>query len=382
MHGLGFAYFLLIGLTILYSGCILSLIYGLYQLRPGKNQMIPPVSVVIAARNEAANIEDCLSALEHQTYPAEKFEIIVVDDRSTDATAAIVHQQATTHNNLTLVPVTECPAGIAPKKNALSRGIQQATGEIILTTDADCRPVPTWIHSMVRYFESDVGLVAGFSPLEKQSGKKRLKDRLYALESLSLASVAAGGIGLGRPLTCSGRNLAYRKPVFEQVGGFGKFARLISGDDDLLLHQVAHNTQWKIVYAIDADALVYSRPAANLTAFIHQRTRHASKGKHYQAILIVILSAVYLYNLLLLGGLFYLPFVSVNGLILLGGSLLMKSLLEFWLVMKTARFFNKMYLLKIFPLAELLHLFYVVIFGLLGTFKTFSWKGQKFEATA
>jgi len=355
MHGLGFAYFLLIGLTILYSGCILSLIYGLYQLRPGKNQMIPPVSVVIAARNEAANIEDCLSALEHQTYPAEKFEIIVVDDRSTDATAAIVHQQATTHNNLTLVPVTECPAGIAPKKNALSRGIQQATGEIILTTDADCRPVPTWIHSMVRYFESDVGLVAGFSPLEKQSGKKRLKDRLYALESLSLASVAAGGIGLGRPLTCSGRNLAYRKPVFEQVGGFGKFA---------------------------ADALVYSRPAANLTAFIHQRTRHASKGKHYQAILIVILSAVYLYNLLLLGGLFYLPFVSVNGLILLGGSLLMKSLLEFWLVMKTARFFNKMYLLKIFPLAELLHLFYVVIFGLLGTFKTFSWKGQKFEATA
>jgi cellulose synthase/poly-beta-1,6-N-acetylglucosamine synthase-like glycosyltransferase len=233
---------------------------------------------------------------------------------------------------------------------------------------------------MVRYFEPEIGLVAGFSPLERLENRRGAGEMLFALDSLSLACVAAGGIGLGLSLTCSGRSLAYRRTVWDAVGGFNQIKSLVSGDDDLFLHLVMQKTNWKTVYALHPDALVYSNPPLNFKAFAMQRTRHASKGKHYALKLKSILILVYLYNLyLFIGGLSlpFLPFI-IQGVLIL--SFLLKSLIEFRLLFNGAKKFQKEYYLKFFPLAIFLHIPYVVIFGFLGTFKNFQWKGQKFQA--
>ncbi len=367
-------------LTIFYIFCIFALFRGLMRLKSGNSNQQPTVSIVVAARNESANIIQCLDSLENQDYPAEKLEIIVVDDRSEDDTAAFAKNRAKYNPRLKLIQINELKPDFSPKKWALTQGIQAATGEIILTTDADCRPQPTWISTMVRYFEPEIGLVAGFSPLENLETPQGIGKKLFALDSLSLACVAAGGIGLGVSLTCSGRNLAYRRQVWEEVGGFSKIKKLVSGDDDLLLHLVMLETNWKTNYALNPKTLVYSNPPPTFHAFAMQRIRHASKGKHYTVKHKLILILVYLYNIaLFLGGISFL-FISMKLWLFWLLSFVIKSLTEFYFLFKGASNFQKKYYMKIFPLAAILHIPYVVIFGLFGTFKNFKWKGQVFQA--
>lgn len=358
----------LILLAAFYSSVLLYLRRGLFCLEPGSHPDQPFISVIVAARNEEQNIGSCLESLSLQHYPPDKHEIIVVNDRSTDDTANIVDKFVKTNSRFRLLNIIESNPYMSPKKWALTRGIQQAKGEIILTTDADCIVKPGWIASILRYFEKDVGLVAGFSPLDRYPSPSPFY-RLIALESLALAGVAAGSFGKGFPLTCNGRNLAYRKPVYLQVGGFKSIARLISGDDDLLLHLVRKNTHWKLRYAIDQESFVSAKPPMNFKEFLHQRSRHASKGRHYPKHLKMGLIAAYLFNLSLLGALFF-PILRPVFFLLLGA----KSLFEFLLISKAATLFHHGKLLRFFPLAIPLHMIYVILLGFWGQVGIFKWK--------
>jgi len=219
---------LTIFLTLGYVILILLLYRGLFFLKPGKHNRLYQVTVVVAARNEQENIGKCLNALVNQSYTSEKYEIIIVDDRSTDKTVDIIKSYCKTYPQVKLIQVTELHDSISPKKHALETGIEAAQGEIILTTDADCIPASGWIKGMVSYFETDVGLVAGFSPLEK-AGEKTIFSRLMTLDSLSLAAMAAGSFGLSKPLTCNGRNLAYRKETYQSVDGFKEILHCFQG---------------------------------------------------------------------------------------------------------------------------------------------------------
>ena len=370
---------LIILLTLVYAAGVLTLRWGLHRLPPPTNSAQPAVSVVVAARNEAAVLDDCLRALTIQDYPA-RLEIIIVDDRSTDRTAAIVRKWQQTDPRISLLQVTRRHPGIAPKKYALTRGISEAAGEIILTTDADCCPAQSWVSAIVRHFLPQTGLVAGFSPLENPHESRFSPRKLYALESLSLAAVSAGGIGLNKGLTCSGRNLAYRKQVFEEIGGFRQIAHLISGDDDLFLQLVAKSGRWKLNYAAVPDALVYSAPPERFRDFYHQRTRHASKSRHYHWKLIAGLTLVYLFNLFIL----LIPIWGLLGWYAwfwIGlAAFVVKTAAEFFLLRTMARRVNKNDLMRWFVIAPLLHIPYVVVFGLLGVFKKFEWKGEIFHA--
>ena len=263
---------------------------------------------------------------------------------------------------------------MAPKKWALHRGIEQARGEVILTTDADCGVRPGWISSMIRYFTDDVGLVAGFSPLDRIEAPS-IFHRLIGLDGLALAGVAAGSFGAGIPLTCNGRNLAYRKSVYEEVGGFSTIGSFISGDDDLFMHLVRENTCWDMRYNIDPESIVSSQPPIGFKEFVHQRLRHASKTRHYPIGLTVGLIPVYLFNLFLLTAVFVLKMWPV--LIVIFG---MKSILEFFLLLRMVRIFRLQGWLRYFPLAALLHVPYVVVFGLWGLLGRFKWKGEALRA--
>ena len=364
-------------LTVGYVILILLLCRGLFFLKTGKNDSKYFVSVVVAARNEETNIGNCLQALVDQSYPPDQYEVIIVNDRSTDETADIVDRYCKNHNQIKMITVKELPLEISPKKHAIEKGIETAKGEIILTTDADCVPESGWIQGTVNYFEPEVGLVAGFSPL-KPDGKATVFSRLLTLDSFSLAAVAAGSFGLKKPLTCNGRNLAYRKETFQSVNGFTQIQNLISGDDDLLLHLVSQKTNWKVRYAIDGQTMVRSKVPSGFKQFANQRIRHASKGRYYSNWLKFLLAGVYLFNLILLIMLAVSSFIPKIFLIWLLCWLL-KSSSEFLLISQFAKLFNFKKVLTVFPLAMVLHLPYVVIFGLWGQVGKFHWKQGTFR---
>ncbi|MBC7186594.1 MAG: glycosyltransferase [Calditrichaeota bacterium] len=253
------------------------LVLGLRALRSEVHAGRPRVSVVCAARNEAHNLDELLSCLIAQTYPPEQLEVVIADDRSSDGTAALLARWCAAHPYVKAVRVEELRPGIGAKKNALARGIAAARGELLLFTDADCRPSPRWVEEMVGHFAPEVGLVAGFAPL---LGKGVLA-AVVAVDTLSSALVAAGGIGLGRPMTCTGRNLAIRRQAFAEVEGYQRFMHAVSGDDDLLLHQVSQRSSWQVRYAISPATFVPSAAPRTLRQLLAQRRRHLSAGRHY-----------------------------------------------------------------------------------------------------
>ena len=257
----------------------------------------------------------------------------------------------------------------SPKKNAIHTGIRVSKGEIAMLTDADCLPPQGWIKGTMRYFSPDVGMVIGFSPYEAPE-VTTLNDHLIALDSLALAAVAAGSAGWGRPVTCNGRYLSYRNKVYQQVGGFTKIEEHISGDDDLFLKLVRTKTDWQILFAYDKNLIVPTFKLNSLRTFFNQRVRHASKGFHYELGQIVALGAVYFLNAMLL---FSLPLIFL-GFYLPLFCLLFKAGAEFMLTSFFAVKMDRSNFLKVFPIAAIIHIPYVVLFGALGQFGKFSWK--------
>lgn len=352
-----------------YAAVLLWIFAGLGRLSLPSSPDEPFVSVVVAARNEEENISRLLGALLEQNYRRDNYEILIIDDQSTDRTAAIVN--AVQDRRIRLLSTENRDAVFSPKKNAINHGIQQARGEIVMLTDADCQPPPGWISGIVGLFAPDVGMVIGFSPCELPAIKNTIQ-RLLALESLSLAVVAAGAAGWGYPATCNGRNLAYRKSVYEQVGGFEKIRHFVSGDDDMML-KLVQQTEWKIQYAYDPTLTTPTLLVHSLGQFFNQRIRHASKGFHYEPKKVAGLAAVYLYNVLVFLSLPLTLFFHLSWwtpVFVIG----VKAFFELLVLYRFAAHMRRRDYLWVFPLAELLHVPYVVVFGALGPFKKFKWK--------
>ncbi|MBN2354772.1 glycosyltransferase [candidate division KSB1 bacterium] len=366
---------------------ILAILTGLYAFAMilfamGFDRLIAPhprnqfkVSIIVAVRNEEKNIPALMPSLLNQDYPDRDYEIIMVDDASTDSTASLLSEYAArvTTPSITILQSKGREKVISAKKHALAQGIRCAKGDILLFTDADCIPARSWVSGMVSYFRPNVGMVIGFSPLEIPPPRSLLT-LFQAIESLSLAALAGGSAGWGRPATCSGRNLAYRKSIFHKVGGFEDIKQFASGDDDLFLKIVVNKTKWKIAYAFHANTVVPTRSTQKLKPLILQRLRHASKGLHYGWKMSSILSLVYLYNLLIMISIFCALFSNftiwpfffcftkaASELVLLGA---------FAMPMSRSRY------LYVLPLATLAHLPYVVFFGALGPFIKIRWKPE------
>lgn len=355
-------------------------LWGLFQLNRAKSRREYRVSVVVAARDEERNIGSCLEALLNQTYPREKYEIIIVDDQSTDNTSRIVESYVRSHSNLTLLRAGEPEGTRAQKKYALSLGIGKSCGEIVMTTDADCVVAPAWIEGMVSYFEPEVGLVVGFSQIGSPQEELTLFERVQAIDFLSLMSAAAGTIGGNIPWAASAQNLAYRREVFDQVGGFGKVGHRASGDDVLLLQLVVKETDWKVRFSISEETFVTTRPEKTVGALLNQRRRWASNSTYQLKLnkgFFAFLAATFALNLLLC---ITVPLsLFVQSLSLAPWlSLLAKATIDFAVISKGARLFRRQDLLLYFPIWEILHVPYIVLAGLLGVTGSFTWKERSY----
>lgn len=310
-----------------------------------------------------------------QRYPSHKVEILVVDDRSEDATAELVQDFADRNGRVRLLRVRERTPHLAPKKRALELGIRHATGELIFVTDADCTPGPDWLTEMVRHFEPTVGLVSGFAPYR---GDGTLASEVLQLDYFAMACVAAAGTGLGYPVSCSGANLAYRRALFDELGGFGVSGAWVSGDDDLFLERVRTETRWQIRYATHPATFVPTAPPASFREFVHQRLRYASKGWHYRWPVRLALLGVFLLNL-------QIVVTPVAALFepalwpLWGAGWLLKFFSEGAFLRLGQRVFRLRFSWRSFAVASLLHPFYLVAAAVLAQFRTFEWKGERFS---
>lgn len=343
---------------------------GVSKLQPGKNSEQLHFSVIVAARNEERNIGNCLQSLIKLHYPKELHEIIIVDDRSTDATAKIVQEYRNKYSSIRLLSLDKITSDLPGKKNALNEAIKLSKYDILAFTDADCTVPPEWLTILSRYFEPAVGVVAGYSLSEEGVVEKRSvkigKAFLHYLE-IKNSFGAAAGIGLKSAYMCSGGNFAYRKKVFQQIGGFEKIKQSISGDDDLMIQLIQRETKWEIRYMTEPESFVKTQAPLTLAEFINQRKRHFSAANFYPLNMKMIFALVHSYNAILIISFFFVPFIA--GIFALG-----KFILDGILIRKAVRIFGNRTLTKWFVPLEICYIFYNLIVGPLGLFGTFNWK--------
>jgi len=369
-----------LGLLLIYIFKIGGYLFGLSRLQPGNNTHPYSIAVIVPARNEENHIAACLQSLFQQTYPKELYEIIVIDDNSTDKTAEIVKKFIKQHpTNLRLVQHDSHPYSQAYKKAAIEQGIALTQNEIIATTDADCIVQPTWLEGIIRHFTPQVGMVSGYI-LFHPDHEKNWFHKVQALEFLALTTVGAGAIGQNAPIISNGANLAYRRDVFRQVEGFKDIDHLPSGDDDLLMQKIHRLTDWQIRFAIETETINFTYPCPDLKTFLHQRTRWASKSAHYhhRPSLTLFLIAVYLLYLYIFIGLPLSLFVSSFAwwpwLIFAG-----KATIDFFITTRGCFLTKQQHLLWYFPLAEILQIPYILWVGIAGLFGNYQWKDRKIK---
>lgn len=331
------------------------------------------VSVIIAARNEEDNIGRTLDCLMAQDFPKELLEIIVVDDHSTDRTNEIILSYA--DRGVRLISLEAGDKLNSYKKYAINKAIDSSNGEIIVTTDADCRMGPHWLKTIIHFMEAnDLYMVS--SPVSYHEEKSYFEN-LQTLEFLYLIGLGAAGIGNGNPTTCNGANLAYRKAVFYEMGGFKGIDELASGDDELLLHKIAEKYASRIGFCKAREAIVYTDAKENLSAFLSQRRRWASKSTKYKDKRVVALGVcIWLFNLALLVNILCFCWADPDAERLILLSILMKIVVEFAFLYPVVSFADRKSLLFNLPLISLMHSLYLVYIGILGNVGKYDWKGR------
>ena len=395
---------------------------GIEQSDLPPKDYLPYVSVVVAARNEEDILAACLKSLLSQSYPNKQYEVIIVDDRSTDNTYSIARDFVADHPILKVLKLDnaqfenaaipkwrkskkmwniptktgkQCQT-LTGKQVALDVGIQACRGELILSTDADCIVPNTWLASMVKAYEQNVGIIAGFSMLDEgyQEIEKYPKDnsftfkylhrfwrsffiKLQSLELLSLFSAFAGGLKMGVALACTGNNLGYRRQVYDELGGFVNLGFTVA-EDNMFLQWVDKHSKWQIKPICHPDATVLTRPMKTVKEFLYQRLRWASNSTENRLSLICFMVIVYGFYLLLPAALLLAVFGTLSWTLTLM-ILALKLVPEFLLVLRGLKLFNRMDLLKYFPLLEPCQIVYVLICGICGLLFKIVWKGRKYS---
>lgn len=369
--------FISIFLTVYYLVIVSSFIRGWHKIKNSSEPIekldgTTMVTVIIAARNEEGSIAKTLDDLVAQRYPKALTEIIFVDDHSTDRTSEIIKSYA--EHGIKLIVLNEDSALNSYKKMAIQRAIGQSSGQLIITTDADCRMGDNWIHTIVSFYEANRFKMIS-SPVSFFE-ERNYFEKAQSLEFLYLIGLGASTIGNEKPSTCNGANLAYEKQAFYEVGGFKGIDELASGDDELLLHKMAARFEKGIGFLKSEDAMVYTHAKRTLAEFLQQRKRWASKSTKYKNKAIIVLGVgVWLFNLSILVNIL-LAFVDVGYLKIALGQLASKALFEFVFLYGVTKFANRRALLVLQPILSVSHIVYIIYIGIAGNTGKYNWKGR------
>ena len=317
-------------LFTIYALILTWLLYGILRLhRPPPPAVPPAITVIVAARDAAAHLENCVEALETQTYAGDK-EVLIVDDGSSDGTRAIARAAVARHPRWRLLSNGHAGRWKSRKKGALESAFRCAHSEILLFTDADCTPPPQWLAEMSAFLASGAALCAGFSPQQAPAAPPLWRAFLHT-DSLAAALVAAGGIGHGCAITCTGRSLACRRDALTAIGGYAALPDTLSGDDDFLIQTIARSRVNSLAYLFTPQGAVPALGPAGWRAFLHQKRRHLSAGTRYTPLVRFGYLAFHSANLLLWSLLLLAPLVQPLLLLFLAGKILLDGVaLHLW----------------------------------------------------
>lgn len=364
----GLAYFFLVG----FFTCGW---FRLQKFEPGTPGGKTKVSVIIPSRNEEMNILNILTDLSNQDYSSGLFEIIVIDDNSSDNTSIIVEYfiSQVPEKKVRLIRLTEDHPNTAFKKKAIRQAIDISTGDLIITTDADCRLGSHWLKTIICYYETEKSkMVVG--PVSFHN-EKSVFEKIQTVEFFSLIAITAGAIKMKMPIMCNGANLAYEKNAYYQVGGFGDDA-FSSGDDVfLMLKMMKEFGNHSVGFIKNMNAMVYTEAKKNLRDFINQRVRWASKNKGYDLKILSVSFTVYMVNLFIVAGMIigiFIPYLlkpmSISYLLIL--------LIEIPILLGFGAFVNRTRMMLYSLPLILFYPVYIVVTGALGIVAGYQWKGR------
>jgi glycosyltransferase involved in cell wall biosynthesis len=238
---------------------------------------LPPVSIIICAKNESENLRQFLPAILEQDYPC--FEVIVVNDGSTDETSDLLQELNLTYPNLYRTFVPENANVRSTKKLGLTIGIKAAKFDVLLFTDADCKPASNkWIGNMARNFTQSTEFVLGYGAYMPEKG---FMSRMISFDTLFIGMQSLGYALNGHPYMGVGRNMAYRKDTFLRMKGFSKSLGMQSGDDDLFVNNGANEYNTRV--EISAESVTWSVPKSTYRSWFRQKERHLSTSSFYKA---------------------------------------------------------------------------------------------------
>lgn len=294
-------------IIVVISSCI-QLYFWLGQLdvlsrsnkSPGtaSSQIMPSVTLIIAAKNEIANLKKNINHWLDQDYQA--LDIIIVNDHSSDDTIAFLHELSDDR-----FQIIDLPKGKTSKKWALTEAIARSQSEWIITTDADCQPEGQgWISSMMAQAAA-LDVILGYSPHRYQN---TLLGRWIDYETWYIAIQYLSASLMGRPYMSVGRNVAFRKEQFDRIGGFDSHMHVRSGDDDLLINEMGREARYGI--SMDKSSWVWTDAKSNWRAYLLQKRRHLSTAPHYNFWNQVWLMTVYMSQLIWYATVFYLILIS------------------------------------------------------------------------
>jgi cellulose synthase/poly-beta-1,6-N-acetylglucosamine synthase-like glycosyltransferase len=371
--------FLILAFLLLnYIYFLSEIVSGLKKLSKDDRINIPDefISVIIPFRNESDNILISLNSLSSQNYPQEKFEVIYVNDSSTDDSYEKI-LNSVKPNNFKVISLPNISIDKAFKKKAVSFGIEHAHGEIIVTTDADCTHNKNWLAKLLSGFDNKTGFVSGPVSFIERPG---LFSKIQSLEFAGLVLSGAGLIGAGKPTICNGANLAFRKSVYNELHGYHDQMHLSSGEDELLMQKIAAETDYSVKFCWNREAVVFTYPNENTHDFFQQRKRWASKGLFYKnKFLIVRLVLIFCFYLGIIGQIFLTIFFSKLFFFSLLLSLISKFFMEYKIVSKGIDFLFKRDLMKCFLISEIFQIIYLTIAGISGLFGNLKWKERRLD---
>lgn len=344
-----------------------------------KNHRLEPkhgYTILVPARNEAANIEACLQSILLQQYPIALIELIVIDDNSTDQTATLVQGIVQDNPHFTIRLLQAEKLKISGKKACITAAIKEATFNYICLTDADCTRETYWLKAIDESVQTKPTQMV-YAPVFFSSGN--LFEQSQALEFMGLVGIGAAAIQLKNPNMCSAANLIFRKEAFLTIGGYAGNEDLASGDDEFLLHKMFKFYPNEVYFLKDDRAIVKTSPNGSLHELTQQRRRWVSKSTKYEnRYITAILVGAYLYNFSIFWN-FVAGFFIADLWPIFMAQIVLKMFAEGMLIYAVLRFFKQAKLIGLLPIVEPFHIVYVLIIGIWANVQTFTWKERSLK---
>ena len=233
------------------------------------------ISVIIAAKNEASNLPALITSIDKLDYPENYYEIIIIDDESTDNTFELCSKLIGGKNNFKIIKATN--KKFPTKRGALAVGIERSSFKNIMITDADCMPQEEWLWAFAAMFNMGYDFLIGIAPFTEENN---LINKISRFENFRTSLLTASAVYLGLPYSAAARNFGFNKSAYEKISGYTNTLDTLSGDDDLLLREAVKNNL-RIGVVTEQESFVYSRTKKNLKDYLNQRSRHIKTSLYY-----------------------------------------------------------------------------------------------------